>query len=44
MAQDAQLFSGTIRDNLLFVQPNATDKECREVLDHAQLSEFVKSL
>ena len=44
VAQDAQLFSGTIRDNLLFVQPNATDKECREVLDHAQLSEFVKSL
>lgn len=44
VAQDAQLFSGTIRDNLLFVQPNATDKECREVLDHAQLSEFVKGL
>ena len=44
VAQDAQLFSGTIRDNLLFVQPNATDKECREVLEHAQLAEFVKSL
>lgn len=44
VAQDAQLFSGTIRDNLLFVQPNATNKDCREVLEHAQLSEFVKSL
>lgn len=32
VAQDAQLFSGTIRENLLFVKPNATDAECLEVL------------
>lgn len=28
VTQDTQLFSGTIRENLLFVQPNATDEEC----------------
>jgi ATP-binding cassette subfamily B protein len=32
VAQDAQLFSGTIRENLLFVKPTATDEECLEVL------------
>jgi ATP-binding cassette subfamily B protein len=29
VSQDAQLFSGTIKDNLCFVQPDATDEECR---------------
>jgi ATP-binding cassette, subfamily B, bacterial len=33
--QDTQLFSGTIRENLLFVNPRATDRECLEVLRHA---------
>jgi len=28
VTQDTQLFSGTIRENLLFVQPKATDEEC----------------
>ncbi len=32
VTQDTQLFSGTIRENLLFVRPNATDEECMEVL------------
>lgn len=32
VTQDTQLFSGTIKENLLFVAPNATDKECMEVL------------
>ena len=32
VTQDAQLFSGSIRDNLLFVRPDATDAECLEVL------------
>jgi ATP-binding cassette subfamily B protein len=32
VSQDTQLFSGTIRENLLFVNPNATDDECLEVL------------
>jgi len=32
VTQDTQLFSGTIKENLLFVNPNATDKDCIEVL------------
>ena len=32
VTQDAQLFSGTIRENLLFVRPEATDEQCLAVL------------
>jgi ATP-binding cassette subfamily B protein len=35
VTQDTQLFSGTIRENLLFVNPRATDQECLEVLRQA---------
>src|SRR5690606_31357118 len=35
VTQDTQLFSGTIRENLLFVNPTATDEECMEVLEKA---------
>jgi len=35
VTQDTQLFSGTIRENLLFVNPTATDAECLEVLRRA---------
>jgi ATP-binding cassette subfamily B protein len=35
VTQDTQLFAGTIRENLLFVRPNATDAECMEMLDKA---------
>jgi len=35
VTQDAQLFSGTIRENLKFVNPRATDEECLEVLRKA---------
>jgi ATP-binding cassette subfamily B protein len=35
VTQDTQLFSGTIRENLLFVNPNATDAECIDVLQKA---------
>src|SRR4051812_42400599 len=35
VTQDTQLFSGTIRENLLFVNPRATDQECVEVLRQA---------
>jgi ATP-binding cassette subfamily B protein len=35
VTQDTQLFSGSIRENLLFVNPQATDKECMEVLHQA---------
>jgi len=35
VTQDTQLFSGTIRENLLFVNPGASDAECLEVLRKA---------
>jgi ATP-binding cassette subfamily B protein len=35
VTQDTQLFSGSIRENLLFVNPKATDAECLEVLEKA---------
>ena len=35
VTQDTQLFSGTIRENLLFVRPDATDEECLRVLAQA---------
>ena len=35
VTQDTQLFSGTIRENLLFVRPDATDEECLQVLQQA---------
>jgi ATP-binding cassette subfamily B protein len=35
VTQDTQLFSGSIRENLLFVRPTATDAECLEVLKRA---------
>src|ERR1700680_4283497 len=35
VTQDTQLFSGSIRENLQFVRPDATDEECLEVLRQA---------
>jgi len=35
VTQDTQLFSGTIRENLLFVNPSATDEQCLDVLRKA---------
>lgn len=35
VTQDTQLFSGSIRENLLFVRPDATDAECLDVLHRA---------
>jgi ATP-binding cassette subfamily B protein len=35
VTQDTQLFSGTIRENLLFVRPDATDEQCMDVLQRA---------
>jgi ATP-binding cassette, subfamily B, bacterial len=36
VAQETQLFAGTVRENLLFVRPTATDAECAEALELAQ--------
>ncbi|TPG66413.1 ABC transporter ATP-binding protein [Hymenobacter nivis] len=35
VTQDTQLFAGTIRENLRFVAPNATDEECLRALHEA---------
>ncbi len=35
VTQDPQLFSGTIKENLLFVNPNATEEQIQEVLQQA---------
>ncbi|MEW6467735.1 MAG: ABC transporter ATP-binding protein [Bacteroidota bacterium] len=35
VTQDTQLFSGTIKENLLFVNPSASDADCLEVLNKA---------
>jgi len=35
VTQDTQLFSGSIRENMLFVRPGASDAECLEVLERA---------
>ena len=35
VTQDTQLFAGSIRENLLFVNPGATDAQCMEVLEIA---------
>ena len=35
VTQDTQLFSGTIRENLLFVNPAASDEECLDVMRKA---------
>ena len=41
VTQDAQLFSGSIRENLLFVHPGATDDECMAVLRHASVGSLL---
>ncbi|OYU80631.1 MAG: ABC transporter ATP-binding protein [Flavobacterium sp. BFFFF1] len=42
VTQDAQLFSGTIKDNLLFVKPDATDEELYDVLNKAACDNLLK--
>jgi ATP-binding cassette subfamily B protein len=41
VTQDAQLFSGTIRENLLFVKPNATDEEVYDALKRASCEKLL---
>ncbi|GEL10047.1 ATP-binding cassette, subfamily B [Flavobacterium glycines] len=42
VTQDAQLFSGTIKDNLLFVKPDATDEEIHDVLQKSACQNLLK--
>lgn len=41
VTQDPQLFSGTIKENLLFVNPGATDDEINEVLRQASCNNLL---
>lgn len=42
VTQDSQLFSGTIKENLLFVKPNATDEELLDALQRASCGNLLK--
>lgn len=42
VTQDTQLFSGTIRENLLFVNPTATDEQCLDALHKAQCQNLLE--
>ncbi|HTS26786.1 MAG TPA: ABC transporter ATP-binding protein [Bryobacteraceae bacterium] len=42
VTQDSQLFSGSLRENLRFVRPGATDGECLEVLRQAAVETLLK--
>ena len=41
--QDVFLFAGTLRENVAYGKPDATDEEIYEALDKAQLSELVEN-
>jgi ATP-binding cassette, subfamily B, bacterial len=41
VTQDSQLFSGSIRENLLFVRPGATDADCMDVLRQASVDSLL---
>lgn len=41
VTQDTQLFAGTIKDNLLFVKPDATEEEIQEVLEKASANSLL---
>ena len=42
VTQDTQLFSGTIKENLLFVNPLASDEDCLEVLNKASAASLLE--
>jgi ATP-binding cassette subfamily B protein len=42
VTQDTQLFSGTIKENLLFVNPSATEEELQQALDKASCHSLLK--
>lgn len=44
VAQDIYLFSGTVRDNLLLANPDASDEQIVSACRQAQLDEFIHTL
>lgn len=43
VSQDAQLFAGTIKENLLFVQPDATDEQIMDALHKAACDDLMNA-
>lgn len=43
VTQDPQLFAGTIKENLLFAKPDATDEQVRLALEKAGCSELLRN-
>jgi ATP-binding cassette subfamily C protein CydC len=44
VAQDTYLFNDTLRNNLLLARPEASDTELEQVIERAQLGDFVRQL
>lgn len=44
VSQDAFVFNDTVRNNISFAKPDATDDEIRDAMDQALVSEFVNRL
>ncbi len=42
VSQETQLFAGTIKENLLFVKPDASDEECMRALKSAQAMPIIE--
>ena len=43
VTQDTQLFAGTIKENLMFVNPAATDEDLTDVLDKASCTDLLST-
>lgn len=43
VTQDTHLFSGTIKDNLLFVRPESTDDDCYDVLNRSACRQLLEN-
>jgi ATP-binding cassette subfamily B protein len=41
VTQETSLFAGTVRENMLFVKPDATDEQILQALDHASCTELL---
>ena len=41
VSQETYLFNGTIRENLLYAKPDATDKELMEACEKANIADFI---
>ena len=44
VTQETSLFAGTVRENMVFVRPDATDAQILQALDHASCTELLARL